>query len=115
MAAALSRLGRVGLAFLAAAAVSRRSAVTLLSGIVAQVSRSGRILLLPGLGTVPLLGVPGLGFPSAGLLRLSRCALIRRRLLPLESSVILFRQKAVWLPNFLRGDRNARQPDAFRQ
>jgi len=101
LAAALSRLGRVGHGFLAAAAVSRRSAVALLSGIVAQVSRSGRILLLPGLGTVPLLGVPGLGFPSAGtfISRLSRRALVRRRLLRLgfQRSIVFLCQKAVRL------------------
>jgi hypothetical protein len=119
MAAAPSRLGRVGYGFFAAAMVSRRSTVTL-SGIAVLVGRSGRILLLPGLVPVPLLGVPGLGFPSAGtflafarISRLSRRALIRRRLPRLERSIILFCQKAVRLANRSRSDGAIGQPDAF--
>jgi hypothetical protein len=112
--AAPSRLGRVGHGFLAAAAVSRRSTVTL-SGIAVLVGRSGRILLLPGLVPVPLLGVPGLGFPSAGtfISRLSRRALIRRRLLRLERSIVFLCQKAVRLANRSRSDGAIGQPDAF--
>ena len=100
MATALAVGGRVGAVLVAM--VGRRSPFLLWSGFA----------VMSGL-FVPLLITFGPLMISAR--RLSRCALIRRRLLLLESSIVFLCQKAIRLPDLLRGDRNVRQPDAFRQ
>jgi len=66
---------------------------------------------------VPLLAVPGLGLTSAGtfISRLSRRALIGRRLLRLERSIVFLCQKAVRLANASGGDCPGGQLDAFLQ
>ena len=107
MATALALRRRVGLVIFTPM-VGRRSSLPW-SGLAVGGS------FLPGLVPVSLLGVPGLGFPSAGLLRLSRCTLIRRRLLLLESSIIFLGQKAIRLPDLLRGDRIGGQRDTLGQ
>jgi len=96
MAAAISRLGRVGPVF--RFAPGRGSGRGVLGGI------SVILVAVP----VPLLAVPGLGLTSAGtflafarISRLSRRALLRRRLprLVFQSGIIFLCEEAVRLPD----------------